>query len=158
MLYCTVPYCTVQDRTGLCSLWFCTGRVKWNDVFPSRETRRKRRWLPLVSFLCACFWADEEDERRARKEKEKWERKRARKEKEEVLEELVPKATGREAMIEKRKVRREEAKAREDSPELVREKDVLGGGDDFQSRYSTECRLKSAVSCSRIQCSVPNVK
>lgn len=78
--------------------------------------------------------SDEEDERLARKEREKFERKRARKEREEVLEELVPKATGREAMIEKRKVRREEAKAREDSPEMVRERDVLGGGDDFQSR------------------------
>jgi len=37
-------------------------------------------------------------------------------------------------MVEKRKVRREEARARKDSPEVMGEKDVLGGGDDFQSR------------------------
>lgn len=66
--------------------------------------------------------------------KEKLDRRRARKEQEELLEELAPKATGREAMIEKKLLRRAERKAREDSPEM-KESDVLGGGDDFEARW-----------------------
>ena len=39
-----------------------------------------------------------------------------RKEQKEHLDEMLPKATGREAMLEKKAIRREQARAREDSP------------------------------------------
>ena len=62
-------------------------------------------------------------------------RRQHRKEQEVAMEELVPKATGREAMMEKKAGRREEKRMRESSPEPVKEKDLMGGDDDFQTRY-----------------------
>ena len=66
---------------------------------------------------------------------QKLKRQHHRKEQEVVMEELVPRATGREAMMEKKAGRREEKRMRESSPEPVKERDLMGGGDDFQTRY-----------------------
>lgn len=44
-----------------------------------------------------------------------------------VLDELLPKATGREAMIEKKRVRAEKKRDRELSPE-IKESVLMGGG------------------------------
>lgn len=52
----------------------------------------------------------------------------------ELLDELLPKATGREAKVEARAARREAARAREDSPPLMRVTgggDIMGGDDSF---------------------------
>ena len=62
------------------------------------------------------------------------------KEQDVVMDELLPKATSREAMLEKKALRRQHARAPEDSPELLKEKDVMGGGDDFQQRYDFCCK------------------
>lgn len=52
----------------------------------------------------------------------------------ELLDELLPKATGREAKVEARVARREEARARETSPDLAfvpgGSRGLMGGGDD----------------------------
>ncbi|KAL6754886.1 hypothetical protein V8C86DRAFT_2689411 [Haematococcus lacustris] len=66
-----------------------------------------------------------QDDSRAvqKKEQARW-----RAEQKEVLEELLPRATGREAQVEKRIARREESKAREGSPDTVR---LPGGGDVY---------------------------
>lgn len=73
--------------------------------------------------------------------------KRYRKEKEVVLEELAPKATGREAMLEKRRAQTAYHR-RERSPDVeLPEQDLMGsgaGGDDYKSMLAAERRRKEA--------------
>lgn len=76
----------------------------------------------------------DEDDIINEKKLQKLERKKFSKDQEVLMDELLPKATGREALLEKKALRREQARAREDSPEVFRERDVMGGGDDFQQR------------------------
>jgi len=66
------------------------------------------------------------------------ERKKCQKIQEEVLDELLSKATGRERMLEKRVINREQARGREESPELANDKDLMGGGDNFRARLDKE--------------------
>lgn len=80
----------------------------------------------------------DEDDIIQEKKLQKLERKKYKKDQEVLMDELLPKATGREAMLEKKALRREQARAREDSPENFKEKDVMGGGDDFQQRLARE--------------------
>lgn len=80
----------------------------------------------------------DEDDFINEKKLQKLEGKKFRKDQELLMEELLPKATGREALIEKKALRREQTRAREDSPEIFRERDVMGGGDDFQQRLARE--------------------
>ena len=58
-----------------------------------------------------------------------------------LVDELLPKGTGREALVEKRIARREEARQRGASPDV--QVDMYGGGDDSfaaaQARYAHEC-------------------
>ncbi|GAQ77728.1 hypothetical protein KFL_000030080 [Klebsormidium nitens] len=80
----------------------------------------------------------EEDRRAAEAGRGKLERKKWMQDQELLLDEMLPKATGREAALEKKAARREQQRGREDSPELMRDKDLLGGGDDFQQRLARE--------------------
>ena len=67
-------------------------------------------------------------------ERMRHERKGWRGEQKELMDELLPKATGREAMIEKKAARREAAKERDASPDmnrLIGGGDVMGGDDSF---------------------------
>lgn len=92
-----------------------------------------------------------------------------RKDRDEDMEELMPRETGRDRMIEKRKM--ENAKRREfDSKDYdmeFGEKDLLGGGDDFKARWGsserdeqgcatvvelTSLTLPQARSSRRLQC------
>ncbi|KAL5457582.1 hypothetical protein EMCRGX_G034855 [Ephydatia muelleri] len=72
-------------------------------------------------------------------------RKDLRKHQEMVLDELLPKATGREAMIEKKRVRAEKKRDRELSPE-IKESVLMGGGGEIQRRIQVrqEAREKKA--------------
>lgn len=82
---------------------------------------------------------DEEEERALAKTRDKYEKKVFRKEHEAVLDEMLPKATGRERQMELKAIRREQARTREESPpETMRERDIMGGGDDFQQRLARE--------------------
>jgi len=72
----------------------------------------------------------EDDEERLRKLRAKKDSRDYKKHKEVVEEELVPKATGREALIEKKKAQRAYNKSGDDSPEH-NERDLLGGSSDF---------------------------
>ncbi|KAF9908791.1 hypothetical protein EC991_009494 [Linnemannia zychae] len=75
------------------------------------------------------------------------EQKRARKDKEVLLEELVPKATGREAMLEKRRAQTAYHR-QERSPDVeLPEHDLMGAGnagDDYKSMLAAEKRRKEA--------------
>ena len=72
------------------------------------------------------------------------EQKDYRKTKEVLLEELAPKATGREAVLEKRRAQTAYHR-RERSVEVeLPEQDLLGGGDDFKSMLAAEKRRKEA--------------
>ncbi|KAF9357430.1 hypothetical protein BGX26_003714 [Mortierella sp. AD094] len=67
-----------------------------------------------------------------------------RKSKEADLEELVPKPTGRQAMIEKRRAQTEYNR-RERSPDVeLPESDLMGTGNDFKSMLAAEKRRKEA--------------
>lgn len=80
-----------------------------------------------------------EEEERKRKEQilQKQDRKRYQKYKESVEEELVPKATGREAMIEKKHQKAEYTRKQDDSPEHD-DSYLMGGGDSFQDALRRE--------------------
>jgi len=77
-----------------------------------RETRRIANKLSSVKTL-----GEEEEERREmEKVRQRRERKVMRDHQKMVLDEMLPKATGREARIEKKRARAEERRAREISP------------------------------------------
>ena len=84
---------------------------------------------------------DEEDRRRYERALAKKEAKSARQTREMVMEELVPKATGREAMIEKRRAQNAYHKAERDIDPEVAESDLMGG-DDFRSRLAAQQKSK----------------
>ena len=88
----------------------------------------------LISYIL-CGTADKEEELEFMKKLEKIQRKKFRKENEDLMDELLPKATGRERLLEKKAIRREGARNREDSPEIFKERDIMGGGDDFKQRF-----------------------
>ncbi|KAK9830029.1 hypothetical protein WJX72_009298 [[Myrmecia] bisecta] len=87
---------------------------------------------------------EEEREMHASQRAAQWqERKQWRLQQKEELDELLPKATGREALLEKKAARREAAKAREDSPDLVKLPgggDVMGGDDSFAAAKARQER------------------
>ena len=74
------------------------------------------------------------------------EAKRQRREAREELEELVPRATGREAKVEARIARREEARARDVSPDacVTGGGNVLGGTDSFAAALARQKRQEEA--------------
>lgn len=88
------------------------------------------------------------------KKLEKSQRKKFRNEHKELVDELLPKATGRERLLEKKFIRKEEARQREESPELLREQDIMGGSDDFKQRsyqfcvHACICKQKNCFSSS----------
>eukprot|EP00250_Pteridium_aquilinum_P033108 c5207_g1_i1 orf=158-1114(+) len=81
---------------------------------------------------------DREEELEFMKKLEKSQKRKFHNEQKDLLDELLPKATGRERLLEKKSVRREEARQREESPELLREQDIMGGSDDFKQRLERE--------------------
>jgi hypothetical protein len=93
----------------------------------------------------------DEDDIIYEKKLQKLERKKFNKDQEVLMDELLPKATGREALLEKKALRREQARTREDSPEIFREKDVMGGGDDFQQRLARERAWKEKKAAAKTE-------
>ncbi|KAI7823507.1 hypothetical protein BC939DRAFT_410924 [Gamsiella multidivaricata] len=93
--------------------------------------------------------AEKEERDQQYRRKQRAEQKAHRKSKEADLEELVPKATGREAMLEKKRVQNE-YRRRERSPDIeLPEQDLLGTGDDFKSMLAAEKRRKEAREAKR---------
>ncbi|KAI9594718.1 hypothetical protein BDF19DRAFT_443426 [Syncephalis fuscata] len=77
---------------------------------------------------------DNEDRRRYERGLQRKDTKNYKKSREADLEELAPKATGREAMIEKRRARSAYLH-REPSPDVeLSESDLMGGGDSYQAQ------------------------
>ncbi|KAG0096580.1 hypothetical protein BGZ93_004308 [Podila epicladia] len=90
--------------------------------------------------------ADQEDRDQRRRLQDRAAQKSYRKSKEADLEELVPKATGREAMLEKRRAQTAYNR-RERSPDVELPEHALmgtGGGDDYKSMLAAERRRKEA--------------
>lgn len=89
--------------------------------------------------------ADQEDRNQRRRLQDRALQKSHRKSKEADLEELVPKATGREAMLEKRRAQTAYHR-RERSPDVeLPEHALMGtGGDDYKSMLAAERRKKEA--------------
>lgn len=82
-----------------------------------------------------------QEARQSAREVQVVERRKWRSDQKELLDELLPKASGREAQVEKRMARREAARAREDSPEMMRVTgggDVMGGDDSFAAAKARE--------------------
>ncbi|EIE20044.1 hypothetical protein COCSUDRAFT_48583 [Coccomyxa subellipsoidea C-169] len=71
------------------------------------------------------------------------ERKDWRAQQQEALDEILPKATGREAQIEKKMARREAARERDASPDIVKLPgggDVMGGDDSLEAAKAREAK------------------
>ncbi|KAF9980547.1 hypothetical protein BGZ75_008318 [Mortierella antarctica] len=104
---------------------------------PSSEAQRLSR-RPMTADDVA-----EKEERDSRSRlHHRAEMKSYRKSKEADLEELVPKATGREAMLEKRRAQTAYNR-RERSPDVeLPEQDLMGTGDDYKSMLAAEKRRK----------------
>ncbi|KAJ3054172.1 hypothetical protein HK097_002494 [Rhizophlyctis rosea] len=84
---------------------------------------------------------DEEDRKRYARALAKKAHKSDRQTHELILEELVPKSTGREAMLEKRRAQNAYHKAERDVDPEIAESDLMGG-DDFRSRVAAERKAK----------------
>ncbi|KAJ3036280.1 hypothetical protein HDV00_002936 [Rhizophlyctis rosea] len=84
---------------------------------------------------------DEEDRRRYQRALAKKDAKNARQTHDVVMEELAPKATGREAMIEKRRAQNAYHKQERDVDPEIAEHDLMGG-DDFRSRVAGQSKAK----------------
>ncbi|KAF8940968.1 hypothetical protein BGZ58_003700 [Dissophora ornata] len=92
---------------------------------------------------------DKEDRDHYNRLQQRAENRAYRKTKEAVLDELVPKSTGREAMLEKRRAQTE-FNRRERSPDVeLPEQDLMGGGDDYKSMLAAERRKKEARDAKR---------
>jgi len=85
---------------------------------------------------------DEEDRQRLERARAKKDMKEYSRTKEAVMDELLPKATGRDAMIEKKKMKAEYSKRKDDSPEM-NEADLMGNNDDFRFRLAREKEVKA---------------
>lgn len=105
---------------------------------PSHNESSSRRVLgpklPSTGFELA---VDQEEARKRERFDDKRETKAYRKRKEEVLEELVPKETGREAMLAKRREKSAHTK-RERSPDVTLNDNELLGHDDFKAAVARE--------------------
>ena len=98
---------------------------------------------PHAAAEAAAFEAQTREDARAAS---KAEAKKQRRDAKERLDELCPKATGREAKVEARFARREEARARDVSPDVVVTGggDVLGGSDSFAAALARQKRQQEA--------------
>ncbi|KAI0241116.1 hypothetical protein L0F63_006673 [Massospora cicadina] len=107
--------------------------------------------LPSGDFSRSTFEdaVDQEDLLRQKRKREKAENKAYRKRKESDLEELVPRATGREAMLERKRAKGAYAH-RERSPDVELADADLLGGDDFNSALSRQ-KARESVRNSRRQ-------
>ena len=85
---------------------------------------------------------DDEDKSRYLSGISKLERKNHLKKVEADLEDLAPKATGRDAMIEKRKSLAAYHKQERDVDIDFKDADIMGGGDDFKSHLAREKKRK----------------
>ncbi|KAJ3416633.1 hypothetical protein HDV05_000915 [Chytridiales sp. JEL 0842] len=94
---------------------------------------------------------DEEDRRRYEAGLRKKQRNMERKNHEADLEELVPKASGREAQIEKRKAINSYHKQERDIDVEMNESDLLGGGDSFQAALPRERARKQKSEARKVQ-------
>eukprot|EP00195_Chlamydomonas_chlamydogama_P006780 CAMPEP_0202905990 /NCGR_PEP_ID=MMETSP1392-20130828/36933_1 /ASSEMBLY_ACC=CAM_ASM_000868 /TAXON_ID=225041 /ORGANISM="Chlamydomonas chlamydogama, Strain SAG 11-48b" /LENGTH=353 /DNA_ID=CAMNT_0049594321 /DNA_START=32 /DNA_END=1093 /DNA_ORIENTATION=- len=95
----------------------------------------------------AAYLDDQKSKQGDARDAERTAARRRRADEKEVLEELLPRATGRDAVVEKRVARREEAKARESSPDrafLPGGGDMMGGDDSFAAAKAREARRHEA--------------
>eukprot|EP00249_Psilotum_nudum_P010379 c22500_g1_i1 orf=338-1381(-) len=94
---------------------------------------------------------DRAEEMEFQKKLEKSQRKKFLKQHEEVLDELLPKATGRDRILEKKSIQREQNRVRQESPELMRDGDLMGGGDDFKDRLAREQTRRDKKLAERVE-------
>lgn len=87
---------------------------------------------------------EEEEQSQYRRRQERAQRKEYQKTKEVALEELAPKATGKEAMREKKRAMNDYHR-RERSPDVeLSEQDMMGTGNDYKSALAAEKRRREA--------------
>ncbi|XP_062510640.1 pre-mRNA-splicing factor CWC22 homolog [Corticium candelabrum] len=85
---------------------------------------------------------EDEEKQRNDRQRKKYEEKKHREQKNVVMDELLPKATGREARIEKKFAEAEQRRQREHSPE-TRDDVLMGGGDNFRSRLAARQKFQA---------------
>ncbi|KAF9979971.1 hypothetical protein BGZ65_005739 [Modicella reniformis] len=102
-------------------------------------------WSILKIFQSSAILVVEKEEYdQSRRLQERAEQKAFQKSNEVSLEELVPKASGREAMLEKKRAKNDYHR-RERSPDVeLTEQDIMGTGDDYKSMLAAEKRRREA--------------
>ncbi|KAL3162158.1 hypothetical protein ABBQ32_009866 [Trebouxia sp. C0010 RCD-2024] len=91
----------------------------------------------------AAAMEEEREAEQAARQGQQVERRKWRTDQKEWLEEQLPKATGREAQLEKKAARREAAREREQSPDMSKLPgggDIMGGDDSFAAARAREAR------------------
>lgn len=91
----------------------------------------------------AAAMEEEREAEQAARQGQQVERRKWRADQKDWLEEQLPKATGREAQLEKKAARREAAKEREQSPDISKLPgggDIMGGDDSFAAAKARESR------------------
>ncbi|DBB00478.1 hypothetical protein WJX82_000952 [Trebouxia sp. C0006] len=114
--------------------------------------RTKHQWgirqggdadLALGAVGMAAAMEEEREAEQAARQGQQVERRKWRADQKDWLEEQLPKATGREAQLEKKAARREAAKEREQSPDISKLPgggDIMGGDDSFAAAKARESR------------------
>ncbi|MCO5574795.1 hypothetical protein L7F22_028587 [Adiantum nelumboides] len=92
---------------------------------------------------------DKKEELEFMRKLEKVQKKKFQNEQKDLIDELLPKATGREVRFEKKLLRKEEGRKREESPELLKDQDIMGGNDDFKQRLERERARREKKSLER---------
>eukprot|EP00775_Hariotina_reticulata_P004090 gene4090-4337_t len=117
-------------------------RTSHNWNFKSKLPEQQQQ-QPSVQRGMAAFLDDQQQQRAEERLGAAVERRSWRREQKDLLDEMLPKATGREARVEGRIARREEAKAREASPELMTVTgggSIMGGDDSFAAAKAREAK------------------
>jgi len=154
-----------------------TNRTSWTkhantslyekDVGPARPSPAASREKPIGPKENKVDSDDEFDkmEREEKKQQyEAWSKKKGdkdfKKNKETVMEELVPKATGREAMFEKKKQKAAYTKSTKDADmgEELKDKDLYGGSSDFQRRVQKQRQAKIQKTMAKIDEGVKKIE
>lgn len=117
-------------------------------ISPSAARRSQHSWSiqgggvgGATKLGMAAAFEEEQEARDTLKDASKVEKRRWKADQKMLLDELLPKPTGRDAAIEKRQLRKEEKSTRETSPDITHLPgggDVLGGDDSFATAKARE--------------------
>ncbi|KAJ3250800.1 hypothetical protein HK103_003169 [Boothiomyces macroporosus] len=110
----------------------------------------KEKAKQIASRVSDLDWDEEQEKKAVDRYEEKLERKRFRKEQEVVLEELVPKKTGKEALLEKKKTLTAYHKQEREVDPAMKDSDIFGD-DDFSNEILRQAAKEAQQKSKRMR-------